>query len=263
LKERLDKLLIKKGIVSSRERAKAFILEGRVLVNASPVDKAGALIDEKAEIVLRGDDLPYVSRGGLKLEGALEHFRIRLDGLAVMDIGASTGGFTDCMLQRGARMVYAVDVGYGQLSWKLRNDPRVVVLERKNIRYLTGDLVPERVDLVTIDVSFISLLKVVPKALEFIKDGGGILALIKPQFEVGKGEVDKGGVIRSVEKRTGVVGKLTEEFEHMGLRVHGVFESPLKGQKGNIEYFVYMTKPARIETVPEYRSAANGMDEHG
>ncbi len=244
MKERLDKLLIKKGLVSSRERAKALILEGRVLVNRSPVDKAGTLIDESAEIVLRGEDLPYASRGGLKLKAALEHFNIRLDGLVIMDVGASTGGFTDCMLQKGAKRVYAVDVGYGQLSWKLRKDPRVVVLERTNIRYLTGDSVPEKVDFATIDVSFISLLKVVPKVLEFLKNGGGILALIKPQFEVGKGEVDKGGVIKSVEKRMNVVRSITEDFESLGLDVQGVFESPVKGQKGNIEFFIYMTKPA-------------------
>ncbi|VAX34287.1 RNA binding methyltransferase FtsJ like [hydrothermal vent metagenome] len=243
MKERLDKLLLKKGLVSSRERAKALILEGRVLVNRSPVDKAGTLIDESAGIVLRGEDIPYASRGGLKLEGALEHFHIQLDGLVVMDVGASTGGFTDCMLQKGAVKVYAVDVGYGQLSWKLRKDPRVVVLERTNIRYLTGDSVPEKVDLVTIDVSFISLLKVVPKILEFLKDGGGILALIKPQFEVGKGEVDKGGVIKSVEKRMNVVGRITEGFESMGLEVQGISESPVKGQKGNTEYFIYVIKP--------------------
>jgi 23S rRNA (cytidine1920-2'-O)/16S rRNA (cytidine1409-2'-O)-methyltransferase len=245
LRERLDKLLIKKGLVSSRERAKALILEGRVLVNTLPVDKAGTLIDERAEIVLRGEELPYASRGGLKLEGALEHFHIQLDGLVVMDVGASTGGFTDCMLQRGARKIYAVDVGYGQLAWKLRKDPRVVVLERTNIRYLTGDSVPGKVDFVTIDVSFISLLKVVPKILEFLKDGGGILALIKPQFEVGKGEVDKGGVIKSVEKRMNVIGRITEGFESLGLDVQGVSESPVKGQKGNIEYFIYVIKPAQ------------------
>ncbi len=244
MKERLDKLLLKKGLVSSRERAKALILEGRVLVNRSPVDKAGTLIDEGAEIVLRGEELPYASRGGLKLEGALEHFSIQLAGRVVMDVGASTGGFTDCMLQKGAVKVYAVDVGYGQLSWKLRKDPRVVVLERTNIRYLTGDSVPEKVDLVTIDVSFISLLKVVPKILEFLKNGGGILALIKPQFEVGKGEVDKGGVIKSIEKRMNVVGRITEGFESMGLDVQGVSESPVKGQKGNIEYFIYVINPA-------------------
>ncbi len=243
MKERLDKLLIKKGLVSSRERAKALILEGRVLVNRSPVDKAGTLIDEGAEIVLRGEDLPYVSRGGLKLEAALEHFHIQLDGRVVMDVGASTGGFTDCMLQKGARKVYAVDVGYGQLSWKLRKDPRVVVLERTNIRYLTEEMLPEKVDFVTIDVSFISLLKVVPKILEFLKAGGGILALIKPQFEVGKGEVDKGGVIKSVEKRMNVVRKITEGLESLGLAMQGVFESPVKGQKGNIEYFIYMINP--------------------
>jgi len=248
LKERLDKLLIKKGIVSSRERAKALILEGRVLVNRAPVDKAGTLVDEGAEIVLRGEDLPYASRGGLKLEGALGHFHIQLDGLVAMDVGASTGGFTDCMLQKGARKVYAVDVGYGQLSWKLRKDPRVVVLERTNIRYLTGDSIPEKVDFVTIDVSFISLLKVVPKVLEFLKDGGGILALIKPQFEVGKGEVDKGGVIKSDEKRMNVVRSITEGFESLGLEVQGVSESPLKGQKGNIEYFIYMIKPDSAST---------------
>ncbi len=256
MKERLDKLLMKRGLVSSRERAKALILEGRVLVNAAPVDKAGAMVDEGAEIVLRGGDIPYASRGGLKLEGALDHFRIRLDGLVVMDVGASTGGFTDCMLQRGAAKVYAVDVGYGQLSWKLRNDPRVVVLERQNIRYLTADLVPEGVDLVTIDVSFISLLKVVPKVTEFLKRGGGVLALVKPQFEVGRTEVDKGGVIRSEEKRTSVLRRLTAEFERMGLDIHGVFESPLRGQKGNVEYFVYMTRRSPAGVHGAERSAA-------
>ena len=243
MKERLDKLLIKRGLVSSRERARALILEGKVLVNGRPVDKAGTMVDDGAGIVLKGGDLPYVSRGGLKLEKALDDFHINLDGKVVMDVGASTGGFSDCMLQKGARRVYAVDVGYGQLSWSLRKDPRVVVLERTNIRYLPGESVPEEIDFITIDVSFISLLKVVPKVVEFLKDGGEILALIKPQFEVGRGEVDKGGVIRSEDKRMKTVARVSNALESLGLKILGVFESPVKGQKGNIEYFIYLKKP--------------------
>ena len=192
-KERLDNLLVDRGLVSSRERAKALIAEGKVLVDQQKIDKPGATVRVEAHLQLTAE-LPYVSRGGLKLEGALRAFGIDPGGMVVMDVGASTGGFTDCVLQRGAKKVYAVDVGYGQLAWKLRNDPRVVNLERANIRYLQREAVEEEgVDLILIDTSFISIEKFLPHLLGFLKEGGILLGLIKPQFEVGKGEVGKGG----------------------------------------------------------------------
>ncbi|MCL5022839.1 MAG: TlyA family RNA methyltransferase [Nitrospirae bacterium] len=241
-KERIDILLVEKGLASSRERARALIMEGNVLVNGAPVAKAGTAVDPLARIELRGRETPYVSRGGLKLEAALDHFGINLEGLAAMDVGASTGGFTDCMLKRGARKVYCIDVGYGQLSWSLRNDPRVILIERTNIRHLERDRVPEAVDFVTIDVSFISLKLVIPKVLEFIAQQGGILALVKPQFEVGKGEVGKGGIVRDEAKRMGAVETVKRFSENAGLRTSPVFRSPLPGQKGNIEYFLYLRR---------------------
>lgn len=227
--------------MESRERARSLIMAGNVLVDGVAVTKAGSLINTDSLIEIK-EEMPYVSRGGLKLEAALDHFRIDLIGMTVMDAGASTGGFTDCMLKRGAVRVYAVDVGYGQLSWQLRNDPRVTVIERTNIRKLPRDTINEELDFATIDVSFISLLKVLPKVKEFLKKGGEVLALIKPQFEVGKGEVDKGGVIRSEEKRRRAVTKVEEGVESMGFIVLGIFESPVKGQKGNIEYFIHMRR---------------------
>lgn len=241
-KERIDKILVDKGIAISRERAKAMIMEGNILVNGAPVTKSGAMIDKDADIVLRGKDIPYVSRGGLKLKAALEHFNINLEGLVAMDIGSSTGGFTDCLLQRGAKKVYCIDVGYGQLAWSLRNDPRVILLERTNIRHLGKESIPDAVDFVTIDVSFISLEKVIPKAMEFMTENGTILALVKPQFEVGKGEVGKGGIVRDEEKRLLSVKSVREFAENAGLRTEGVFESPVAGQKGNREYFLHMRK---------------------
>jgi len=186
-------LLVDRGLAASRERARALILAGAVLVNEEPADKAGALIAEGAAVRVRGEDHPYVSRGGVKLRGALDAFGIGVEGLAALDVGASTGGFTDCLLQAGARRVYAVDVGYGQIAWKLRNDPRVVLFERTNIRHFQGVGVDEPVDIATIDTSFISLRLVVPPALRFVRDGGAILALVKPQFEAGKTEVGKRG----------------------------------------------------------------------
>ncbi len=238
MKERLDKILVLRGLVQSRERAKALIMGKKVFVDGHPVTKAGTPVDTESRIDLRGNDLPYVSRGGLKLKGALDYFSVNIEGAVTLDVGASTGGFTDCMLQGGAKKVYAVDVGYGQLSWKLRNDPRVIVLERTNIRHLTKEAIPEEMDFVTIDVSFISLLKVIPAALQFLKRGGKILALVKPQFEVGKSEVEKGGVIRDSEKRENAVNRIVDQIKSMGLYVEGPFESTLRGQKGNIEYFV-------------------------
>lgn len=238
-KERLDKLLLEKGLAETREKARALILEGRVLVDGLPVDKAGKVVPRESDIRIVGP-LPYVSRGGIKLEGALKAFSIDVKGKKAMDIGASTGGFTDCLLKFGARKVYAVDVGYGLLDWKLRQDERVVLLERRNIRYLGYEEVGEKVDLITIDVSFISLEKVIPKAMEFLKEGGIILALIKPQFEVGKGEVGKGGVVRDPEKHRKVIERLKSFAGSLGLRVKGVVESPILGAKGNKEFWLYL-----------------------
>ncbi len=238
-KERLDMLLLKRGMVGSRERARSLIMEGKVFVNNISVLKAGSLVNVDADITLK-EDMPYVSRGGLKLEAALEHFGISLDGLTAMDIGSSTGGFTDCMLKRGVKRVYCIDVGYGQLAWQLRHDRRVVLFEKTNIRFLDRDRIPEEVDFITIDVSFISLKKVIPKAREFLKKGGHILALIKPQFEVGKGEVGKGGVVRDMAKRELAVEGIKKFSEEIGLVVLGIFQSQVIGPKGNIEYFIYM-----------------------
>ncbi len=240
MKLRLDKALVEKGLCKSRERARALIMEGKVLVNGHPVTKPGTFIKEEDSIELKADDIPYVSRGGLKLEGALKQFNISVAGKTCMDIGASTGGFTDCLLKHGAKRVYAVDVGYGQLDWSLRNDPRVVVIERTNIRHMERDRVPEEVDIITIDVSFISLTKVIPKALEFLKAGGEIIALVKPQFELTPQEVEKGGVIKTESKRLKAINKIKDYAESIGLLVLGITESPIKGSKGNIEYFIYL-----------------------
>lgn len=240
-KERLDKVLFEKGLVESREKARALIMEGKVFVNNIPVTKAGALISVDALIALK-EGIPYVSRGGLKLEAALDHFGIMLEGLTAMDIGSSTGGFTDCMLKKGVKKVYCIDVGYGQLSWRLREDPRVILFEKTNIRYLERERIPDEIDFITIDVSFISLKKILPKAMEFLKAGGQILALIKPQFEVGKGEVGKGGVVRDEGKRMLAVDEIKRFSGEIGLTVSGIFQSPVKGPKGNIEYFIYLWK---------------------
>jgi len=242
IKERLDRLIHDRGLAASRDRAKALIMEGKVLVNGHPVTKAGEMVGTNASIELRGEDNPYVSRGGLKLEAALKHFQISVRNKTAMDVGSSTGGFTDVMLQQGARRVYCIDVGYGQLAWKLRQDPNVVLLERTNIRHLERDRIPEVVDIATIDVSFISLSKVVPKVLEFLKEEGEIVALIKPQFEVGKGEVGKGGIVKDAAKRQAAVERVRQELESLGLTIVGIIESPIHGQKGNTEYLLYAQK---------------------
>lgn len=242
MKERLDKILVDKGIVQSRERARALIMAGKVMVKGKKVDKAGEMVLADADIVLVGEDIPYVSRGGLKLEKALDEYKIDVTGKIAMDVGASTGGFTDCLLQRGAKKVYAVDVGYGQLDIKLRNDPRVINIERQNIRYLEKKDIPEDIDLITIDSSFISLVKIIPKALEFIGEYGVLIALIKPQFEVGKGEVGKGGVVRDEAKHKAVVEKIRGFCSDSGLSVIGVVESPIFGPKGNREFLIYAIK---------------------
>ncbi len=242
IKERLDKLIHDRGLAASRDRAKALIMEGKVVVNGHPATKAGELFGTDASIELKGEDNPYVSRGGLKLEAALKHFQISVRDKTAMDVGSSTGGFTDVMLQQGVRRVYCIDVGYGQLAWKLRQDPNVVLLERTNIRHLENNRIPEVIDIATIDVSFISLTKVVPKVLEFLKEKGEIVALIKPQFEVGKGEVGKGGIVKEESKRIEVIARIKEEFAAFGLQVTGIISSPITGQKGNIEYLLHCIK---------------------
>jgi 23S rRNA (cytidine1920-2'-O)/16S rRNA (cytidine1409-2'-O)-methyltransferase len=246
-KIRLDRLLVERGIASSRERARALILAGDVFVLGERVDKAGALIDPGADIVLRGEDNPYASRGGLKLKGALERFGIRVEGMTALDVGASTGGFTDCLLQEGARRVYAVDVGYGQLAWKLRSDPRVVNIERTNIRFYAGKEITEEteeIDIATIDVSFISLRLAIPPVLKLLRDGGILLALVKPQFEAGREEVGKKGVVRDPEIHRRVLKEISEFMAESGLKVAGTCESPLTGPAGNREFFVYALKEA-------------------
>lgn len=257
MKERLDKILVARDLVKSREIAQALILEGKVFVNGLKQSKAGTLVPYASEILIQGPRQPYVSRGGLKLEAALNFFSVDVKGKMIIDVGSSTGGFTDCLLQRGAKKVYCIDVGYGQIAWSLRTDPRVVLLERTNVRYL-GDIIEEqgakargreledlilrKIGMATIDVSFISLIKVIPPVLPFLNDTGEVLALVKPQFEVGKGEVGKGGIVREEKKRLNAVDQVREQAEKLGLKTLGVFESPVTGQKGNIEYFLYLER---------------------
>lgn len=241
-KERLDRLLVDRGLAETRERARALILAGEVVVGDHTADKAGQLVARDAGIRLKGTGLPYVSRGGLKLEKALDEFSIDVGGLCALDVGASTGGFTDCLLQRGVRRVFAVDVGYGQLAWKLRQDERVVCLERTNIRYLEPSLLAEVPDLAVIDASFISLDKVLPNTLRLISGTGGIVALIKPQFEVGRGGVGKGGVVRDPLKHREVVDAVRVLAEGLGLEVLGVVESPILGPKGNREFLIHLKR---------------------
>jgi 23S rRNA (cytidine1920-2'-O)/16S rRNA (cytidine1409-2'-O)-methyltransferase len=223
--------------VDSRQQAQRLIMAGQVKVDGRVVDKPGTRVPQSADITLQ-ETLPYVSRGGLKLEAALDHFAIKVPGLIAADVGASTGGFTDCLLQRGASKVYAIDVGYGQLAWRLRNDPRVVVMERVNVRYLEG--LPEPVDLATVDVSFISLERVLPAVIGFLKPGGGIVALIKPQFEAGRRQVGKGGVVKDPEVHRAVLRRVLLWAEEHGLAVCSLMASPLKGPAGNVEFLAHL-----------------------
>lgn len=238
---RLDVLLVSKGLATSRKRALGLILAGKVLVNDDKVTKAGARVPENASIRITGNDMRYVSRGGIKLEAAIRTFQIDIAGCKCLDVGASTGGFTDCLLQHGANHVIAVDVGYGQLDWKLRTDPRVTVLERTNIRYLTRAHLDESVDLACIDVSFISLKLALPAILQFIKSNGHIICLIKPQFEVGKGLVGKRGVVRDPALHKAVIDNLDKTFWDLGLRRLGLIPSPILGAKGNQEFLALLT----------------------
>lgn len=236
---RLDVLIVERGMAESREKGQAMILAGQVLVNGQKVDKAGMQVPVDADIRILGEKMPYVSRGGLKLEAALDHFPISVEGRTVLDVGASTGGFTDCLLQRGARKVYAVDVGYGQLAWKLRQDPRVVAIERTNIREMAADMVPEKVDVAVIDVSFISLEKVIPSVMAYLTPGSSLIALIKPQFEVGKDKVGKGGIVRDEAARKTAIDRIVTFLQDKGFEVKGVIPSPITGQDGNVEYLIY------------------------
>jgi 23S rRNA (cytidine1920-2'-O)/16S rRNA (cytidine1409-2'-O)-methyltransferase len=239
-KRRLDQILVEKRLAKSRQRAQAMIMAGAVLVNDQPVLKAGTLISPEDSIELRGREMPFASRGGLKLDSVLNTLQLDVADKICLDVGASTGGFTDCLLQHGAQRIYAVDVGYGQLAWKLRQDPRVVVIERTNIRKMSSGALPHPVDLVTIDVSFISLKIVVPAVLKYLKKNARIIALIKPQFEVGKDQVGKGGVVRDPALHNQVIEQLTEFFAGIGLQTESVVPSPLLGPKGNREFFVYL-----------------------
>ncbi|MDD6611654.1 MAG: TlyA family RNA methyltransferase [Clostridiales bacterium] len=242
MKKRLDVLLFEKGMVPSRERAKAIIMSGIVYVNNQKADKAGMSIPEDAEIEIRGKTNSFVSRGGLKIEKALNYFQIDPKDLCVMDIGASTGGFTDCLLTRGARKVYSIDVGYGQLAWKLRQDPRVVCMERTNIRYVTPEQLDDVPDFAVIDVSFISLKLVLPVVSNLLQEHGRIACLIKPQFEAGKGKVGKKGVVRDPEIHLEVLQSFIENAHEAGFHVYSLTFSPIKGPEGNIEFLGYLGK---------------------
>ena len=247
MKERLDVLLVQKGLAPSREKAKTMIMEGNVFVDHQREDKAGTFFDPSVNIEIHGNTLRYVSRGGLKLEKAMAQFGIALDDKVCMDIGASTGGFTDCMLQNGASKVYAVDVGYGQFAWKLRQDPRVVCMEKTNIRYVTPEDIADALDFASVDVSFISLTKVLGPAKELLKDGAEMVCLIKPQFEAGKEKVGKKGVVRDPAVHIEVIERVMLFAQSIGFGVLHLDYSPIKGPEGNIEYLVHIKKNAQTE----------------
>ena len=266
-KTRLDVLLVERGYLESRQKAQATIMSGLVFVKGQRVDKPGTAVPNDAEIEVRGNALKYVSRGGLKLEKAMASFPVELNGAICGDIGASTGGFTDCMLQNGASKVYAVDVGYGQLAWKLREDPRVVCMERTNARYLTHEQVPDELDFASVDVSFISLKLILPPLCGLLKDGGHVACLVKPQFEAGKEKVGKKGVVRDPAVHLEVLEHFLEHAKDSGFTVLDITYSPIRGPEGNIEYLGYLEKgvlPERtfdLKALVEESHAA--LKEHG
>ena len=239
-KQRLDLSVYKRGLAPSRQRARTLVMAGKILVNRQPIDKPGAVISDDDVIELKGTDIPYVSRGGLKLAEALAEFNLDVTDLVCLDVGASTGGFTDCLLQHGALRVYAVDVGYGQLAWKLRQDKRVILIERTNIRHMARNVIGEPIALVTVDVSFISLKIVIPATIPFMAAGADIIALIKPQFEVGKGKVGKGGIVSDPDLHREVIEDLSGFFTDLGLSVVAMISSPIRGAKGNKEFLVHL-----------------------
>ena len=253
MKKRLDILVTERGLVESREKAKTLIMAGQVYVDGQKADKPGDTFSEDAAVEVRGKGLPYVSRGGLKLEKAMREFGLQLQGRTCMDIGASTGGFTDCMLQNGAQRVYSVDVGYGQLAWSLRTDPRVVNLERTNARYLTREQVPEEIGFFSVDVSFISLTLILPAVRPLLAEHGQAMCLIKPQFEAGRENVGKNGVVRDKAVHEEVIEKIRSFALENGFSVLGLTLSPVKGPEGNIEYLIYLERseaPSQGEQVP-------------
>lgn len=250
-KERIDILLVEKGFFESREKAKANIMAGKIFVDGRRVDKCGEKVKVTGEIVFKGDKIPYVSRGGFKLEKAIKAFDIDLKDLVCLDIGASTGGFTDCMLQNNAKKVYSIDVGYGQFAWKLRVDPRVVCMERTNIRYVTPEQLEDKADFASIDVSFISLIKIMPAVVNLLQDNGQVVALIKPQFEAGREKVGKNGVVREASTHKEVITKIYKYLISTDLKVLGVSYSPIKGPEGNIEYLIHFTKDKNQESITE------------
>ena len=243
MKERLDVILVNQGYAASREKAKAIIMSGNVYVDGQREDKAGTAFDgSRIRLEVRGSTLKYVSRGGLKLEKAMEKWQLQLEGLVCMDIGASTGGFTDCMLQNGAARVYSVDVGHGQLDWRLRNDARVICMEQTNFRYMVREDIPEELDFASVDVSFISLTKILIPARNLLKTGGQIVCLIKPQFEAGRGKVGKNGVVREPETHREVIAKIVDYADSIGFAVSHLEYSPIRGPEGNIEYLLHLRK---------------------
>lgn len=242
-KERVDVLVVERGLAESRTKAQALILAGQVVVDDQRVDKPGSLVPVEAELRLKGEVLPYVSRGGLKLKAAMDRFGLDVSGRVCADIGASTGGFTDCLLQHGATRVHAIDVGYGQLHEKLRKDPRVRSRERVNARYLTAEDLPEKVGAMVIDVSFISLTQVLPSVLTFLEPGGLLVALVKPQFEVGPERVGKGGVVRDAAARQDAIDTVTAFVREQGLTVRGLMDSPVPGPAGNVEALLVADRP--------------------
>lgn len=260
MKERLDVLLVQQGLAPSREKAKAVIMSGSVFVNGQREDKAGTSFDtEKARIEVKGNALKYVSRGGLKLEKAMTEFQITLQRMTCMDIGASTGGFTDCMLQNGAARVYSVDVGHGQLDWKLRNDERVICMEKTNFRYMVPSDIEDRLDFASVDVSFISLTKILIPARNLLKDTGRMVCLIKPQFEAGKDKVGKKGVVREPEIHEEVVCKIMDFADMAGFQVKGLSFSPIKGPEGNIEYLLYLEKQEQLPEETEHMTESEAQ----
>lgn len=242
MKERLDILLVKRGLAESREKAKAIIMSGNVFVDDQREDKAGSTFDETCNILVKGNTLKYVSRGGYKLEKAIEEYGLELQDKICMDVGSSTGGFTDCMLQNGANKVYAVDVGTNQLAWSLRQDSRVVCMEKTNIRYVTPEDIQDRIDFISIDVAFISLTKVLTPVYELLKEDGEVVCLIKPQFEAGREKVGKKGVVRDKNVHIDVIEKVIEFAESINFKVLNLNFSPIKGPEGNIEYLLYIKK---------------------
>ena len=266
-KTRLDVLLVERGLQESRQKAQATIMSGLVFVNQQRVDKPGTSVANDAEIEIRGNTLQYVSRGGLKLEKAMATFPITLTGAVCGDIGASTGGFTDCMLQNGAQKVYAVDVGYGQLAWKLRSDPRVVCLERTNARYLTHEQIPDQLDFASIDVSFISLKLILPAVCGVLRPEGHVACLVKPQFEAGREKVGKKGVVRDPAVQLEVLEHFLEHAKESGFTVLDITYSPIRGPEGNIEYLGYLEKGALPERTFDLKALVEeshaALKEHG